>query len=266
MLSTLPLLIALTGGPVEAQAPIHPFVTRAAAPATAPGDVIEPALVRTEDKLDLRADYYPPRGSNTRSPAVLLIHDAGADRSALVELAESLQRAKFGVLALDLRGHGESADEEYDWASSDEDQRNTLWAFATRDVEAGARWLGQRKDLHSTNLTVIGVGAGGTLAVRHAVRDENVRGVGLIGFQPKSHGCDLASDLADIEGLPVMIAPAREQRADAESLVEELEAADWIEVKPLRTGVEDLLDDKRLGRTLVGWAEENAQPRRGGRR
>lgn len=260
MLSTLPLLFALVGAPAAV-----PTVSPTAAVPTV-GDTIEPALVRTDDKLDLRADFYPPRQSADRAPAVLLIHDAGASRGSLTGLAEALQRANFGVLALDLRGHGESTNDDYNWSTADEERRSTLWAFATRDVEAGARWLASQKSLHSTNLTVIGVGAGGALAVRHALRDENVRGVGLIGFQPQAHGFDVAADLVDLEGLPVLIAPAKEQRDAAESLVEKLEADDWITVKPLRSSADALFEDNRLLRSSVEWTEAHAMPRRGGRR
>jgi pimeloyl-ACP methyl ester carboxylesterase len=262
MLTTLPLLLALAG-PAPAASPAPSSSSLATAAPRVAKDTIEPALVRTSDKLDLRGDYYPPRGDEGRAPAVLLIHEPGKERGSLVDLAEDLQRERFGVLVLDLRGHGESVHEDYEWATADEAARESLWAFATRDVEAGARWLASRPELHSSNLTVIGVGDGGTLAARHALRDENVRGLGLIGFRTEALGFDMAEDLRDLEGLPVLIAPAKEQRDAAEKVVENLEAADWIRVEPLRATADELLDDKRLSRSMVGFVEEVAVPRRG---
>ncbi|MHC4263012.1 MAG: alpha/beta hydrolase [Planctomycetota bacterium] len=255
MLSTLPILVALAGPsptPVVAPLPIVHSVAIAA----------EPALVRTDDKLALRGDFYPPRRGENRVPAVLLVHDAGSDRASVASIAEALQRADFGVLAIDLRGHGESVSEDLDWSEADEEKRAKAWMYATRDLDAGAGWLADQDGIHSTNLTVIGVGAGGALAVRHALRDDNVRGVGLIGLEEKPFGFDLAEDLYDLEGLPILMSVAAEERTAAEELVTDLEGDDWITIKPFRSEREELLGEKKLPRAVVEFAEQHAKPSR----
>ena len=226
---------------------------------------IEPIALRTTDKVALKADFYAPREGERRAPAVLLLHGAGADRSTVADLAEGLQRAKFAVLAIDLRGHGESTEGDLDWSEMDEEARKTLWAFATRDVDAAARWLSQREGIHSTNLTVIGVGAGGALAIRHAADDENVRCVGVIGLATETYGFDLSSDLRDVEGLPVLIAAARDERDAAVELVAEVEGDDYVTVGGLRASSDEILTDKKLRKLVVDWVEAEAMPKRGGR-
>ena len=49
--------------------------------------------------------------------------------------------------------------------------RVTAEAVAT--IEAAAAWLRGQKGVHKTNLSVVGLGSGCALAVRHAARDEN---------------------------------------------------------------------------------------------
>jgi dienelactone hydrolase len=238
----------------------------AARSASRASDAVEAALIRTDDKLDLRGDFYPPRGLDSgRAPAVLLLHDAGQDRTSVAELAAALQRAKLGVLTLDLRGHGESVAPDRNWAEMDEAAHETLWAFATRDVAAAARWLAERDDIHSSSLTLVAVGSAGTLAVRHAIRDENVRGIALLGLPQETFGFDFESDLRDIEGLPLSLNAPKEDREAAESLVEAVHGANWIGLTALRASREELLADKRLRKDLVAWVEQQATPKRGGR-
>ena len=270
MLSTLPILIALSGAasnevqPAAAITPA-PTVAPAAAVDARSSQRVEPALVRTDDKLELRGDFFPPRKASGRVPAVLLLHDAGSDRASVAKLAESLARANYGVLALDLRGHGESATDDVNWSATPDEERNSIWTFALRDVKAGAHWLSEQDELHSTNLTVIGVGASGALAVHHAIDDSNVRAVGLIGFEQECFGFDLGEDLLDLEGLPVSITTAKDERTDAKALVEDLEAEEWIELNTTRATREKLIGDKRAVRDLVDWVDEHTQPRRGAR-
>lgn len=270
MLTTATILAALTGFaplPVPAATPHLPGLPGVASSvAPAAKDMVLPALIETGDKLDLRGDYFPPRSPSGRAPGLLLLHEAGSDRSTMTSLAEAYQRAGFGVLAIDLRAHGQSATEELNWSAADDATKRSLWAFAMRDVEAGADWLSDQDGLHSSNLTVVGAGASGALAVRHALRDDNVRGVGLVGLETSAFGFELAEDLIDLEGLPILISAAQDEREAAEGLVARLDAADWITVKPMRGERAELLTEKRSLRALVDWAEELAMPKRRGRR
>ena len=58
----------------------------------------------TDDGVKLKAWYLPPENGT----AIILIHGAGASRESLRPYAEMLARQGYGVLALDLRGHGDS--------------------------------------------------------------------------------------------------------------------------------------------------------------
>src|SRR5512137_616212 len=66
-------------------------------------------LVRltAHDDLGLVGAYFPVETTN--APAVLLLHSFGKDRTEWDAIAPMLQRNGLAVLALDLRGHGESS-------------------------------------------------------------------------------------------------------------------------------------------------------------
>lgn len=60
--------------------------------------------LQAQDGTNLAAWYAPPHNSI----AVILLHGAGGSRESVRPYAEMLQRGGFGVLAIDLRGHGAS--------------------------------------------------------------------------------------------------------------------------------------------------------------
>ncbi|MFH0980996.1 MAG: alpha/beta fold hydrolase, partial [Planctomycetota bacterium] len=69
--------------------------------------VREPAHFTTEDGVEILGDFYPPAAAG-RAPAVILLHIYRSDRTSWRPLIPKLHEAGFAVLALDMRGHGES--------------------------------------------------------------------------------------------------------------------------------------------------------------
>jgi len=232
----------------------------------------EAISLKAADGTALKADWWSPKGTE-RAPAALLLHDAGADRTQLRDLAERLYKAGYGVLALDLRGHGESLanpEDAFGLLKTDEERAKT-WAFATRDVEAAARWLRTNRKVHSSNLNLFGMGAGAALAVRQGSRDENARSVTLIAPREKMLGFDLYEDLLDLEGVPTFLIAARSGQKEVEALAKSvhdaLGSAPFITVETLRAKTtEELLDDSKLEVTITKPLKSIAFPSRGNRR
>lgn len=235
-----------------------------AASSTTSGPDVEPVRLVAADRVELRGDYYAPYKGKDRAPAVLLIHNSGADRTGFQTYAEKLQRKGLGVLAIDLRGHGQSVTEENAWEGLDEAKRNAQWTYALRDVEAAAQWLSERRELHASNLTLVGHGAGAALALRQASRDERVRAAVLIEPKVEAHGFDLSEELYEIAGLPVQIAAPRSEADTWKDLHEELEGEGWMELNFVRADAGSVLKDKRLPKNLTEWIETQVvTPERG---
>ncbi len=85
----------------------------------------------------LRGDVY----GDPDDPLVLLVHGGGQTRDIWKETASALARAGRQVIAIDLRGHGESewpADGRYDFSAYVEDLRAILAQLPSRPVIVGA--------------------------------------------------------------------------------------------------------------------------------
>jgi esterase/lipase len=227
---------------------------------------VEEVLFKTRDKLTIHADFYPSR-KRGRAPAALLVHDAGSDRTEFEDLAVSLQKRGFAVLAIDLRGHGESATKDTDWADLDDPHKIDQWAYSIRDLEAAKDFLRGRDDVHNANLSLVGVGAGAALAVRYAIDDESTRAVVLIDPRIEAYGFNMYKDVVGLEGLPTLVMIPSKRRAEATRMQKEAhrqnDGDQFVEIKSLRIkGEENPLSDSGIPRTVRGFLIEEAMPRR----
>lgn len=120
----------------------------------------EAVTVPGADGLELRGWYVPSRNR----AAVIAMHGTGNTRLGVSRHATLLARHGYGVLALDLPGHGES------------DGRSTSAAWLMDDdVAAAARWLAARRDVDPEKVALLGVSLGGEVALRVAAGDDGVR-------------------------------------------------------------------------------------------
>ncbi|MEM9801927.1 MAG: alpha/beta fold hydrolase [Planctomycetota bacterium] len=246
------------------------------APAAPTDEASRPALpdaasavsFETKDSQLLAGSYYEPkrRRGSAPAPAALLLHDAGENRTELEELAAYLHKKGFAVLTVDLRGHGGSATDDFDFEGADDKGRATLWGLATRDVDASANFLLDQEGVHATNLSIFGVGAGSALAVRRASEDENVRAVVLVEPPAEAFGYSLANGLADLGGLPTLILSPKDERSIAESLQAAAHDAngglEYVEVNALKSGPGESLSDKRLKSAAAAWLRDQVMPRK----
>jgi pimeloyl-ACP methyl ester carboxylesterase len=97
-----------------------------------PPEGFEAVTLTTSDKVTLGAWYKPP----TNGAVIILIHGAGGSRENLRRYADLLVQHGYGVLALDLRGHGSS-----------DGTTNRLGWQGTRDVGAAVAYLEGREEV-----------------------------------------------------------------------------------------------------------------------
>ncbi len=227
---------------------------------------VETVEIPTRDKQTIHGTLTVPE-SRSKVPAALLIHGPGGDRASLDRIGERLVRQGFAVLALDLRGHGESRSDGFDWSSAEEEAaRTSLWTLALKDVEAAADFVSADRRVHSTSLAVVGHEAGCALAARHAVRNENVRAIALIEPAQQTYGFDTGKDLEDLRGLPTMIVVGPEEREAGMSLARRTsntagDAGEFVELQVLRKP--SVLEDKNVPSQVAKFLDDHAAPRRG---
>jgi len=222
-------------------------------------------IIETSDDLKLVGTFYAPRSrKGSLAPAALLVHDAGADREQLAPIAERLQKSGFGVLTIDLRGHGDSRTKDIDWDKLDERGRAALWQLATRDLDAAAHWLLDQKGVHSTNLSLVGYRAGCALVARHAEEDENVIGMMLLSPKAQDLGFDVARTMHNVNGLPTCVIDQKNEEttrliADANALT----AKPWVDYVPIASKQPTVLDDAKTPSKVASWLCDIAMPKKG---
>jgi alpha-beta hydrolase superfamily lysophospholipase len=120
---------------------------------------------RSSDGVELSAAWTPPAST---APAVLLVHSLSRTHQDWDTTAEALTGAGFGVLAVDLRGHGASVG-----------SYGTLQSMLL-DVQAALAWLKGRHEVVASHVGIAGMHFGATLAVLAAGSDPSVRSIALL--------------------------------------------------------------------------------------
>ena len=157
------------------------------------------AEFETDDHWKLEGTLSP--GAEGSTGAVLLLHQLGSNRAEWQPLVERLQRPPaVAVLALDLRGHGESVQgprsERQTWESFGEDA--ALWAGLARDAAAGAQYLLTSGAARS--LVVVGSSIGASAAVAGLASESHVVGLAMISPGLAYHGLDALAPMRAYAG------------------------------------------------------------------
>ena len=220
------------------------------------------------DGNKIAAWYYPPptpkedAKPKSRPPAAILLHDLEGSHAELEPVAKAIQDAGCGVLAIDLRGHGDSRFEKAEDARRLKKEHFDSMAIsvggqkrdqATRfgDVEAGRRWLRDKaaSDVDVERLFVVGSGLGGTVAANWAAADwawpdiatgsqgREVRAVVLISPVYTSRGFSIAPALQaePLRRSGRVLILAGSQDRDASRIFDQLKKQrpdSWLEQRP----------------------------------
>jgi pimeloyl-ACP methyl ester carboxylesterase len=151
-----------------------------------PGDE---AVVIPAAGFNLGATITHPTNVAGRAPAVILVGDAASDDRdgtafnvpVLANLAGAVSRAGFLAVRYDKRGYGQSGGR----------RESATIADLAEDVRAMLKWVGDRKDVDSKRIAVIGHAEGAWVAMLAATRDKRITALICIDA-PSSTGADLA--------------------------------------------------------------------------
>lgn len=121
----------------------------------------------TKDGVKIAATYYAggERG-------VILLHMLGRSRGDYAGLAQELNTRGFSVIAIDLRGHGQS---EGNWRSFSPREFNAM----TLDVRAAKEYLVSR-GVKPGRIGIVGASIGANIALRYAAEDHDIKTVVLL--------------------------------------------------------------------------------------
>ena len=163
-------------------------VVVACATKPAPAVGAEKVSFTTDDGVKIVANYFRPhkmKGKN--APVVILLPMMNHAKESYNSLASTLIGHGYIVLAVDLRGHGESvlfpAGERH-WSAFDESEFGNM----VKDVRAAVKFLGAKSEANTTRIAIVGASIGANVALRYAVENKNVRTVVLLSPGLDYHG------------------------------------------------------------------------------
>jgi pimeloyl-ACP methyl ester carboxylesterase len=133
-------------------------------PAGSPPEGFEAVSLTVEDGVALQAWYHPP----ANGIGVILLHRAGSSRDSLRPYASMLTGRGYGVLAIDLRGHGES-----------QGATNRLAWQGTADVGTAVSFLQGQSAVQS--IAGLGISAGGEALLGASARYPEIRAIAADG-------------------------------------------------------------------------------------
>lgn len=131
--------------------------------------VVEAVTLETSDGKRLAARWTHAAEAQG-APAVLLIHQANQDKDQWGVFPEQLLEAGYAVLAMDLRGHGESDSLNGSLSAAFRDPEQF-----PRDAQAALDFLRASPVVDETRIGVVGTSVGANLAVMLMGQDDGVR-------------------------------------------------------------------------------------------
>jgi dienelactone hydrolase len=134
------------------------------------------ATLKTFDLVELHASFEMPAGVPAPIPAVLLLHGYGEDRGVWKNFSNELLNRGWAVMALDLRGHGESRQKNQRPIEPSADWRTNPREFPL-DLDPALDWLKSRPRINNGKIVVIGFDVGANLALIASGRFQEVRTV-----------------------------------------------------------------------------------------
>jgi len=136
----------------------------------------ENVTITTADGMMLSGWYVP---AHNRA-AIIALHGSGGNRTAVLDHAALLARHGYGVLLLDVRGHGNSGGQF------------TLGWDANLDIDAAIAYLRARPEVDPDRIGALGLSMGGEMAMQAAAHTDNLKAVVSDGAGARSLGDSLS--------------------------------------------------------------------------
>jgi dienelactone hydrolase len=211
------------------------------------------ATFKTFDLVELHASFELPLGIPAPIPAVLLLHGYGEDRSAWKDFSKELLTRGWAVMALDLRGHGESRLKNQRPIQASPDWRTNLHEFPV-DLDPALDWLKSRPRVDNRKIVVIGFDVGANLALIANGRFDEVKTV--VAIKPNlEESLALAGSAQDFQPKQALMVVG--SQAEADRMRSGVKAArSRILVAPHTGGTAEWTADKQIRDAIFQWLKE----------
>jgi dienelactone hydrolase len=147
-----------------------------------------PVVIEAEDGLMLHGEFFSSPTSNGR--AVLLLHQLYTTRVSWYPYIEPLRAAGYHVLAIDLRGYGETGG-------------GINWRMAQADTQQWLAWLNSQPGIRGSGVFVIGSSMGSSLALVGCAEADAC--AGAVALSPGRRYFGVSTDEAISSGRPALL-------------------------------------------------------------
>lgn len=204
--------------------------------------------IRTEDGVSLAATWYEP--AVRPAPAVILVHMLHKSRRDWDPVATRLAAEGLGALAIDLRGHGDSAGGIDGGEAPD-------YSPLVRDVSAARQYLASRGDVQQSRIGIVGASIGANLAALEAAGDATVASLALLSPSLDYRGLRIEAAVRKYGNRPVLLVSSDDDPYATRS-VHDLQKAgggtrEAVVLSRAGHGTVMLGRDQDLTRMLVDW-------------
>ena len=207
---------------------------------------------KTFDLVDLHASFDLPMGVPAPIPAVLLLHGYGEDRSVWKDFGNELLSRGWAVMALDLRGHGESRLKNQRPIEPSLDWRTNLHEFPV-DLDPALDWLKSRPRVDTRKIVVIGFDVGANLALIASGRFQEVRTV--VAIKPDlNESLALSGSAQDFQPRSSLIVVSSQAEGDRFKGV--VKAPLRIIVSQQAGGASQRIADKQVRDAVYQWLKD----------
>jgi dienelactone hydrolase len=189
------------------------------------------ATLTTGDGYKVAAWFWGVKGNNT-APGIILLHQRGKDKSSWGALPGKLVAEGFAVIAIDLRGHGQTTDPSGQ-VTPLVSLRDADYQAMLNDVAAAHAYLCQQQGVDGDRVGIIGASIGANLALLYGAQDRRVRTI--VALSP---GLDFKSlqpipAMKPLDKRPIFLIAATGDKYSLDSIHELAKAA--IKDAPVRT-------------------------------
>jgi pimeloyl-ACP methyl ester carboxylesterase len=204
------------------------------------------------DLVELHASFEMPVGVPAPIPAVLLVHGFGEDRTVWKDLSKQLLERGYAVMALDLRGHGESRSKNGLAIQASRQWRTDSKEFP-QDIDPALDWLKSRPRVDGRKVIVIGFDIGADLALIASGRFPEVRTA--VAINPNlDESLALAGSAHDFQPRSTLIIVSNQAEGDRiKALVKN---PSNVRVVSHSGGTMQWVADKQLDDAIFQWLKE----------
>lgn len=214
---------------------------------------VETVSFETEDGVKIVADYYKTANGKF---AGILIHMMPADRKSFTSLAQRLQNAGYSVLAIDLRGHGDSINSTKGLLNyknfSDEEHQASIY-----DIKAASEFL-KKEGFSMENQFLIGASIGANLALQFLSQNQQIKAVALLSPGLNYRGIKIENFLKKEFGDKLLVVIGKEdlQSISSLDLFKNITPSSTIYLLNTKAHGTDLLDDSLIEKVIIFLKEK----------